>query len=75
MGGAKQKPLTPDEKRWASVAGALSAGVLLVALFFGGWTAWQARDRAAQDDAVVLSEKLEVYSVPGQENTLLASVH
>ena len=62
-------------RRWAAVAGAVAAGVLLAALFFGGWTAWQAGDRAAQDDAVVLSDKLEVYSGPGQENTLLASVH
>ncbi len=60
---------------WATVAGSLAGAVLLLALFFGGWTAWQARDRVAQDDAVVLSEKLEVYSGPGRENTLLASVH
>lgn len=62
-------------RRWATVAGALAGAVLLLALFFGGWTAWQAQERAAQDDAVVLSEKLEVYSGPGRENTLLASVH
>ncbi|HEU5182343.1 MAG TPA: tetratricopeptide repeat protein [Candidatus Polarisedimenticolia bacterium] len=62
-------------RRWAMVAGALAGAVLILAVFFGGWTAWQARDRVARDDAVVLSEKLEVYSGPGRENTLLASVH
>ena len=60
---------------WATVAGALAGVVLLVALGFGGWTAWHVQERAAQDEAVVLSEKLEVYSGPGRENTLLASVH
>jgi tetratricopeptide (TPR) repeat protein len=62
-------------RRWAKIAGGMAGAVLLVALLFGGWTAWHSRARAAQDEAVVLSEKLEVYSGPGQENTLLASVH
>ena len=35
----------------------------------------QARERYAADQAIVLSEKAEVLSGPGAENTLLASVH
>lgn len=62
-------------RRWALAVGAL-AGVLLVsALGAGGWMVLQAGIRNATDEAIVLSEKLEVYSGPGSDNTLLASVH
>jgi tetratricopeptide (TPR) repeat protein len=61
--------------RWSVPAASLSAVLLLSALTAGGWMVLQAQARNATDEAIVLSEKLEVYSGPGSENTLLASVH
>ena len=55
---------------------AAAAGILLFcALCAAGWMVLQAQMRNAQDEAIVLSDKLEVYSGPGSDNTLLASVH
>jgi tetratricopeptide (TPR) repeat protein len=62
-------------KRGAATAGILSAGLLFLSLVCGGWMILQDNARSARDEAVVLAEKLEVYSGPGAENTLLASVH
>jgi tetratricopeptide (TPR) repeat protein len=61
--------------RWSVPVASLSAVLLLSALAAGGWMVFQAQTRNATDEAIVLSEKLEVYSGPGSENTLLASVH
>ena len=61
--------------RWSVPLASLSAVLLLSALVAGGWMMFQAQMRNATDEAIVLSEKLEVYSGPGSENTLLASVH
>ncbi|HEV8376214.1 MAG TPA: tetratricopeptide repeat protein [Candidatus Polarisedimenticolia bacterium] len=62
-------------KRWARTAGILAASLFFLALLAGGWMVLQERARNAQDEAIVLVEKLEVYSGPGDENTLLASLH
>lgn len=62
-------------RRWGPPVG-LAAGALLgLALLAGAWMGLQARARFAFDQAIVLSEKAEVLSGPGAENTLLASVH
>jgi len=62
-------------KPGAGIAG-MAAGVLLLgALLAAGWMVLQAQRRNATDEAIVLSDKLEVYSGPGNDNTLLASVH
>jgi len=61
--------------RWSVPVAALAAALLLSALSAGGWMVLQARSRNATDEAIVLSEKLDVYSGPGSDNTLLASVH
>jgi len=49
--------------------------LLLLAVGAGGWTVLRAHSRDAKDEAIVLAAKLDVYSGPGSENTLLASVH
>jgi tetratricopeptide (TPR) repeat protein len=61
--------------RWSMPIAILAAALLLAAGVTGGWMVLQARSRSAADEAIVLSEKLEVYSGPGSDNTLLASVH
>ena len=67
--------ITLRRTRWSVLVGALAGVLLLSALTAGGWMALQAQSRNATDEAIVLSEKLEVYSGPGSDNTLLASVH
>jgi tetratricopeptide (TPR) repeat protein len=61
--------------RWSIPLAGLGAVLLAGALGAGGWMVLQAQSRHATDQAIVLSEKLEVYSGPGSDNTLLASVH
>ena len=61
--------------RWSIPVASLGAVLLLSALVTGGWMVLQAQSRNANDEAIVLSDKIEVYSGPGSENTLLASVH
>ena len=62
-------------RRWGPPVGITAGVVLGLALLTGGWMGLQARERYAADQAIVLSEKAEVLSGPGAENTLLASVH
>jgi tetratricopeptide (TPR) repeat protein len=62
-------------KRVSATAAILSASLFFLSLLCGGWMVLQDHARNARDEAVVLADKLEVYSGPGSENTLLASVH
>jgi tetratricopeptide (TPR) repeat protein len=54
---------------------AVGSILLLLSLGAGGWMVLRAHSRDAKDEAIVLASKLDVYSGPGSENTLLASVH
>ena len=62
-------------RRWGPPVGIAAVVLLGMALLAGGWMGLQARERYAADRAIVLSDKAEVLSGPGAENTLLASVH
>jgi len=62
-------------RKAATLAGIFSGALLCLALVAGGWMALQARSRNASDEAIVVTDKLEIYSGPGADNTLLASVH
>lgn len=61
--------------RWSILVGGMAGILLLSALAAGGWMVLQAQARNATDEAIVLLDKLDVYSGPGSDNTLLASVH
>jgi tetratricopeptide (TPR) repeat protein len=62
-------------RRWAPAVGVAALGLLSLVLIAGGWMFLQGRARDASNAAIVLSEKVDVLSGPGTENTLLASVH
>jgi tetratricopeptide (TPR) repeat protein len=62
-------------RRWAPHAGIAALVLLALSLACGGWMLLQGQARAGGDEAVVLPEKVEVFSGPGSENTLLASPH
>jgi tetratricopeptide (TPR) repeat protein len=62
-------------RRGAALLGALGAILLALALSSGGWMVLRAGSLEAHDEAIVLAPKLDVFSGPGNENTLLASVH
>jgi len=62
-------------RRWAPHAGIAALVLLALSLACGGWMLLQGRARAGGEEAVVLPEKVEVFSGPGSENTLLASPH
>jgi tetratricopeptide (TPR) repeat protein len=61
--------------RWSVLIGGMAGILLLSALTAGGWVVLQAQARNATDEAIVLLDKVDVYSGPGSDNTLLASVH
>ncbi|MCI0656681.1 MAG: tetratricopeptide repeat protein, partial [Acidobacteria bacterium] len=61
--------------RWSVLFGGMAGILLLSAMTAGGWMVLQAHARNATDEAIVLLDKLDVYSGPGSDNTLLASVH
>jgi tetratricopeptide (TPR) repeat protein len=63
------------QRRWGWWVGVAALVVFALSLAAGGWMISRGRALSASDKAIVLSEKVDVLSGPGSENTLLASVH